>query len=360
MRTDYRLELVAPTQGVPEADRAWPFYREAMLQLTPVPEIVDTSVRQPNVGAKDSGDKPSGDVAESEPEMVNVSPEWERPGGKHWDKVEQWLDENQAVLEQVRHGAARPRFGFVYNDPADRAWFDSVHTDPASIDPARNEGAITFPLPQLQAVGRLEWLLVADARRALATGDENLFLSDVQALAEMSEQINADLKFVVFNEISFAYFQDALALIDESLVERPELLDHDSLRALAHRIAAYTAGVWPDGERLMFLDMCQRAYSDNGRGDGVLTREGLEVFAQLQGLNNVRETRLEEPAFGAAVAALAPSRRTMTELVAEYSDRIEREFHRPLWQWTDASLVRELRERQDSEIDRIRYRHCRC
>ena len=34
---NYRLDLIAPTQGVPEADRAWPFYREALLHLTPEP-----------------------------------------------------------------------------------------------------------------------------------------------------------------------------------------------------------------------------------------------------------------------------------------------------------------------------------
>ena len=98
---NYRLELIAPTQGVPEADRAWPFYREALLRLTPEPFTVNPN-NEPSTGSAST--TVAGEPDDGLPHAV----EDERPGGKYWPRYERWLDENQ-VRWSPRGRAGRDR-----------------------------------------------------------------------------------------------------------------------------------------------------------------------------------------------------------------------------------------------------------
>ncbi|HEY1784432.1 MAG TPA: hypothetical protein VGG30_02750, partial [Pirellulales bacterium] len=233
---NYSLELVAPTLGVPEADRAWPFYRDAMLRMTPEPAVAD-------------GDG-------STPEPINV--QTERPGDENWGKVEHWIDENHEALELARQGAARPRFGFVFNDPGNDAWLALDKTDPKDIDPTRNAMVMAFLLPQHQNIRRLQRLIEADARRALSAGDRQAFVSDVGALVGMAEQLHEDLAFLVVDLVSYNIFGSALALVDEALAKHADVLTDADLAHLAHRIASYAGGgpiiARLGGERADFYD----------------------------------------------------------------------------------------------------------
>ncbi|HEY1784988.1 MAG TPA: hypothetical protein VGG30_05535, partial [Pirellulales bacterium] len=283
---NYGLELVAPTQGVPEADRAWPFYREAMLRLTPVPLVVDTSNLQPGENSTGAGGDAAAD--NSEPDAGSIGPreavdvQAERPGSENWKAVERWLDENRDVIETVRQGAARPRFGFVYNDPGNDAWMALVHIDPKSMDPTENKLLVAFLLPQMNEIRRLGNLLEADARRALSAGDRKVFVSDVAAIIGMAEQLRNDLALLVVDLISYSIFDRALVLVDEALTGHASVLDDADLAHLAHRVSSYADGgpIIPrlTGVRTFVPDFVQRICSDDGRGGGVLTYEGVKYL----------------------------------------------------------------------------------
>ena len=194
----------------------------------------------------------------------------ERPGGKHWDKVERWLDENRVALESARQGGMRPRIGFVFNDPDDHAWLAKVHIDPASIDPNNNEMLISLALPQINEIWLLEHLLEADAWRALSAGDRQAFLDDVEALIGMAEQLRRDVAFLVVDLTSYAVFERALVVVDKALIRHSEVLRDEDLAHLAHRIAGFASGgpIIPrlSGERAYFHDFVQRICSDDGAG----------------------------------------------------------------------------------------------
>jgi hypothetical protein len=349
---NYGLDLIAPTQGVAEADRAWPFYREALLHLTPEPSIADTS------------NAPPGDVDEAEPlpnlPLVPLNIAEERPGSKHWGKVERWLDENQLAIKMAREGAARPRFGFVYGDLADRAWLESEKIEPEAIDPTRNEQIIAFMLPQQQRVRHLGDLLEADARRALAAGDREAFLSDVDSLVKMANQLEGDLAFLVVDLISYLAYERAVVLIDEALAGHAEVLRDEDFAHLAHIIAGYAGGgpIIPRlaGERADFHDFVQRIYSDDGRGGGSLTYQGLKLlehFWRTEG-QPTREQILVTSLWAPVAGGILP-RREMLERGDAIYDRAEAEFQRPLWQWDSDDYEQQLRLLFLNPIDRIRY-----
>jgi hypothetical protein len=362
---NYGLDLVATSQTVAQADRGWPFYRQAALELTAVP-MVKAKDPAPE-GAASEGVEPSAPV--SDEKLTPLDIDETRPGDKHWEQVVDWLDENPAPLAATREGASRPRLGFIFGDPDDQSWLAAKRRDPLSIDPrAAPEGLMSVLLPQTEDLWSLKRLLTADARHALETSNSQRFLDDVQALLGLAGQLRGELRFWVVDIFSMSCFQDALKLVDQALAQQPILLDDDALRDMAHRIAGYagTESIEPsyDFERAMLLDLMQRVYSDDGRGDGVLTREGLGFLQGVRGLFEIwtldrhevyPPRRLDSLAIGPALAAWAPSRRTMTGLLMENFDRAIREFQRPLWQWTDTGFVRDVSGRDRPAIDRAGY-----
>jgi hypothetical protein len=344
---NYSLELVAPTLGVPEADRAWPLYREAMLRLTPEPKVVDPS-HESLVGS-----------GENLP-MVDVNVQTERPGSKDWDKVERWIDENQGPLELARQGGTRPRYGFFYNDPGNDAWLTKAGFEAKDLDPNKNEMVISFLLPQHQEIRNLARLLEADARRVLPAGDRQAFLSDVAALVGMAEQLRNDLAFLVVDLISYAVFERALVLVDEASSKYPDVLRDEDFGHLAHQIVSYADGgpivARLAGARADFYDFVQRICSDDGHGGGVLTYEGVEFLKSFR--RELGDTGNAEPFATSILAPLAGgiiSRREMVELGDALYDRAEAEFQLPLWRGNRDDYEAELQRLAKNPVNHVRY-----
>jgi hypothetical protein len=350
---NYQLDIVRPTQGMPEADRAWPFYRRALLALTPVPEVAEPVPSLPNQAAAEPP---------VEPKLVPLVVSDEHPGSKNWSLVERWLDENRPAIEAAREGGARPSFGFVYNDTADLPWFESIHYDPKAMDPNENRQLDAVTLEHVAETRRLSWLLDLDGLRALAQEDRGAFVADVQAMLGMAEQLWGDLDFAVCKLYSFVPLRLAFDLVDRALTEHPDLLSEDDLRKLAHSSAAFAGGdrIEPSlaGERLMIEDSLQWIYSDNGRGDGVLTADGFKLlldragFLPLERINS-DQAFLRDPKVWPALALLVPSRRQMSQMATERYERFERGFNRPLWLWTRSDVLAEKNRLWLTPISRI-------
>ena len=147
---NYGLDLTAPARAVPEADRAWPLYRKALLGMTPEPRILKAA-----------------DATWSDDD-VTFSAATEVPSGKHWHMVVAWLDENRQALDLIRQAATRPRLGFIYGDPADRAWVEKSHSDPKLFDLSRNPPLYNLSLNELQDFRNIMTLLEADVHRGIS------------------------------------------------------------------------------------------------------------------------------------------------------------------------------------------------
>jgi hypothetical protein len=320
---DYLADINAKARAVPDADRAWPEYRACLLGLGELPESFE------RWGSR------------------------LRPGEVGWDEIDAYLEANAATLGRVRAAAARPGLGFVAGDVDAELW---PEVEQASGGPRTIAGLVNALLPHLVEIRRLSRLLALDAHRAAASGDGALVVRDVEASLGLAEQVR-EAPFLLNELVSFAQVTLAVKTLAEILAEHPEVLTDDQLETLARRFGALYGGRFElrlDGERLLFQDLIQRVYSDDGHGDGHLTAEGIRSLWMA-------ETAAAEPP-DRRVGPLAPAlglfmagRREMTEEVTRWFDRAEAEIAKPLWQRDRATIDLELDELMRSRIRLARY-----
>ncbi len=295
---DYLAMANAPASVLPAGERAWPLYREAIIQLGEPP----AAVSRPAVN----------------------------PGDPKWDEAARWLWEKRDALGRARQAASMPDAGYMVGDEVDPF-------DRALWPPARNaaravglQGAVTVSLmPYLREMRRLAALLCLDALRAAEVADARIATEDL--LAALGIAGHAREQPFAFNDIVGA---DTVSLAATTLggilSDQPDLFTDAQLGALAHKFWAVPLRPRLEGERYLFEDFVQRAYSDDGAGDGRLTARGLELLGADAG------------ALAPVSTLLAAGRRATVEEFERWLQRIEAEGARPLWQRDPAGVEHAL------------------
>ncbi len=247
-----------------ESDRAWPLYREAMFKF-----------------GKDYMD-----------------PDWmeDGPNGKDWTKGVEMLERHQPSLMLIREGAKRRHLGWLLGDPADRAaelattGKDTIFSEQSADE---NEELIAALLPAIQEMRNVARYLAADAKVAIVTGDGARALADLTALVSLGEQLFQPNAFVVDQLVGIAIFGVAMDTVRGILADSPTVFTEAQLRDMAHRIAAFrdgTISVDLSSESMTFNDIVQRAFTDDGNGDGRITPEGVKLLSGLSARARVSPT----------------------------------------------------------------------
>ncbi len=245
---DYLADINAAALRVPESDRAWPIYEQASAALSPLPEHL----------RKDWG--------------------WVEPGDPRWNAATEFVRSNRDALELAHQAAAKPALGLVLVPPVGRSAGapSSPHRSPPSEPPALDE-ALDFNA--FHGVGWLSYLLLQDARLAEAELRSAAVADNLGALAALSEQLRHG-PLMLSDSFSLATHSSAVRRFGDVLSRSPDLLSDEQIVGLCHRFAAYGGGgpirLDFEADRPAFLDMVQRLYTDDGRGDGRLTARGLE------------------------------------------------------------------------------------
>jgi hypothetical protein len=197
-------------------------------------------------------------------------------------------------------------------------------------------------LNPLRSIAKLLWV---DARRAAVAGDGDgeKALADVTAMSGVSRHA-AETPNLISLFVAAAIQKMQYAAIHELLIDYPALWTDVQLRDLAHSVAAADID-WRrgyEGERAIFCDMLQRLYTDDGKGDGRITAEGLRHLRDyssprsidyITGLKNWR-MKFGDP----AVAAFAPASlfvvASRREIIDKYDELISIEkakLDTPFW-----------------------------
>lgn len=317
---DYLPQINAAALRAKADEKAWPLYREALLAM---PELRS--------------------------EQANS---WwsRRPGDEGWAEVEQFLTLRQPQLELVRQAAARPALGFVVDyriDEEDRPLWPELQ--PSFDEPL---GLLGVLMPYLQEVRRMATTLALDARRAAANDDGEMAHRNLIAIIGLARQIRQPVTLIAAL-ISFASLQAMYDTAGELMAERPELFSEAQLHELAHALAALRdedLRVDFSTERNFFVDVVQRVYSDDGDGDGHLTREGVRKFDQIMSWPLWRDEDAESWSprdfAGPALLAVVAGRRELLDVHGRLMDRVVAASARPLFQQQDLS-------RLDNEIERM-------
>jgi hypothetical protein len=354
IKTDYLAIFNQRAAAVPESDRAWPIYRDALLAMDVKPDKFDFA-------------RPIGAATTS------------KPGDADWPEVQKFLTDHADEMAGLREAAARQELGFIlatthaaYSEK-DRDLFD-VTVAPEEIDAFKRQTLedrwlISTLLPYLNVLRPAATLLASDAQRAAAAGDGDTALADITAIYGVSrhcEQSPILISVVVAEGVQ----QLARSAIRDILRDYPELWTNAQLRDLAHRTAAARID-WRrgfQGERVCFQDSMQRIYTDDGHSDGRLALYVSKDHNLFELLNFVSAgdsgQHTSTPLSNAGLALLAmpatnmvvASRKEMTDMYLQFSDRALERLEKPLWETTDSpSLDDELLALHSEPFGKIRY-----
>ncbi len=332
----------------PPEQLAWPLYKDAILNLPPWPE-------------GEAIEKTMGN-------MPDVHP---------WDEAyEQVLAYNRAcqpALEIIRRAALLPEIGVpLSHDPDPDLWRDNFRRKnwtgdlPAMPSPssAKNPDMMGVLLPHLGEMRSLARHLALDARIAASEGDGARAMLNIRAMLGMSRQLIGEPS-LISQLVALAVASLAHTNVADVLRDAPGLWSDEQLVQLAHDVAVSPrAGrLMPDltGERLMFADLLQRVYTDNGSGDGRLTPEGLRFLHQIAAIQGATGAITSDRDWlGVAAGPLAMS------MIAPRA-QVQREFDRMMdtaaargaaspWTRGETSLIEDWKAESNSSLAwRIRY-----
>ncbi|MEX0728797.1 MAG: hypothetical protein WEB58_08475 [Planctomycetaceae bacterium] len=336
----YFNEINAVAKAVPEEDRAWPFYREAILKSRQIPEDVEKHWWN-NLEAPPAIDSPQ------------------------WHDLENHVDANRDAVALVYEGAKYSKLGYVYGDPANRSFLDKALTLEGSDLLKPDQSLFHFLLPQTQELRSMARLLMADSILAASRGESERTANDLQSMISLASHSRGN-GFIVEEFVAYAIFSMAMARTTDVLYEQPELLSDQQLVALAHRFSSFAGGGALRApmtlERWAFDDFLQRSFSDDGTGDGRLTPEGLQLLDELEpalvmsnedATPNASDTLIT--VLGPGFMAFVGTRTENHDLAMKLFDRSIAERSGPYYTWKESSVDSELRQLNQSLTTKLRY-----
>lgn len=329
--------LNRPSLAVPEAQRAWPIYRRAILSL----DLTNDEQRQ--IGDLDVGSG-FGAVEPLRPLLARAEP----------------------ALGLIREGAAKPVLGYLVGFVADHelemhAWIvNGRQGDPPKptppLDEAKGGNAVAILLPQLSRLRAMTRLLRADATLAVLDKQPERAVANLHALLSIARQ-SREPDLLICGLVSAAIMAVGCEMIRDVLFSHRDALTDEHLRGIAHRLAALGGPadlISFRGERLGFEDFLQRAFTEDGGGDGRFTPEGARLLAEYAALDRVEQSGIVVEALSSALLA---GRKELSDIFNASINLAERELTTPPWLLAPEALsaVVELERRLDSPLGRVRY-----
>ena len=256
---DYLADMNARASASPETDRAWPTYKAAIAQLRHPGPV------QPTDAVKQFGIDRIGPDDPLYPEALD------------------YLRSATPALDLVREAARKPALGLEVSDETEAEFFGYTKADMRSDAGPLDGSLIGVLLPHLGEFRGLTRLLRFEAQHAADVGDGPRVFENVRTILRLGRHVREN-PTLISEMVALAMSAVATDLTRRTLTEQPDLLTREQLRALAHDLAAWGEG-FPllqfAGERAFFEDFLQRAFTDDGHGDGFLTAEGMRAMSEL-------------------------------------------------------------------------------
>lgn len=283
-----------------EEQRAWPMLRDTLLQFKPMPETLSA-----------------------------LNPADVKPGSADWNAVQAWLDTNRPLIPALTEAASKPYYGFIYggSDTGEFMRRLAEATNDAELlaraapepDPLAPR-LISVLLPHLAEVRKVAWFLVYDARDHVAAGQ--------YAEAWKSLDLGHRLAFKLFEGktlieqlVGAAVMRMTCGEMRRILGEHGDALPPELYATImqSHLFTMQDALLVPhlEGERLMFQDVVQYVFTDDGGGNGRLIPS---QFAKLQTMGT-DESSIDE-GFGVEAGLVATAARHADRLdtLAKYEE----------------------------------------
>ena len=260
IKRDFIAELTARDAGYREDQKAWSVYVEAdeawksietsisAMQLSRFPEDAHRTT-EPAITRLPGLDETDPDFQETANAVRGYEP----------------------YLKKVRLAAARPIVGVP-------PIFES-ELHPTGTESTDAYTLLEVLLPNLSMMRTHARVMAFDARLAMSEGDAQRASDDIVATMNFVRQCNQQA-FLISRLVGISIHSLASEGLAVLLTEYPGVFTRAQLIEIAHANAMLDQenGSWLDIERMMFDDMLQRTYTDDGHGGGHLTATGVEIF----------------------------------------------------------------------------------
>jgi hypothetical protein len=264
---------------------AWPAYRDALVKM--------------GMGWDDPKRESAG---------VEAANALSLPGSENWNTATAWLTANRAQIDAFCKATERPVLGFpvgvaVSDDDVALFGKNSQSNSNAAIDnsdvdkPDRSEfPSINMVLPQIASLRQAVRIIASDMMMAVEKADGERATRDAEAIIALSihaqegriligDLVGMSIRSIVVNRILMALEWKPNTFTDSQLKRLQNAL-RSVPRALERPDFTY--------ERLMFEDIVQRLYTDDGHGDGRFAPQWkqlrlISALESVSGGNNRKE-----------------------------------------------------------------------
>ena len=263
---DYLQPINATVPQVAESDQAWPIYRDAWTNC----DFCE---------GRNSGFLEIYCQYRNELRLVVPS------DGKPWEFAKTKLESSSELIEALRHGGRKPVLGLRLQtrcedySPEDFAALFPMATNEAGYgDPndVAYDSLFSITLPHVQTFRKAARILHVDTRWALEQGDIERTTRNLEAIFGIASQVS-EYPFMVCALVAIAIHGIGCDVFSEILETYPDQFNDEQLvrmkRALSRR--SPIEFVHLSGNFALMMDCIQRAYTDDGNGDGRITPAGL-------------------------------------------------------------------------------------
>jgi hypothetical protein len=325
---DYVVKLNEPTLRMPESDRAWPLWRQAILASS------DGSTKNELVFAE------------------AIAPHQEdRP----WPETVQWLNGHASAVELARAAGRKPIMGFILG--AGGSADDPPLFFSAAGRQRPGEPLTTVALPYLNDMFLMANVLSLDSRHGAEKGDGAIAEADLLSMLGLARQLRESNGFLWTQFVALSVNSQLLRRLRSLLINNASAFKDEQWVRLAHSISGPNVAsdlLSLKAERYGFDDVVQRLYTDNGHGDGHITLRGLRLH--MLSWNDGDPLNLEVVLEAAStVPGLAASRAEVIRASDQLMDEGEANLHRPIRETDVHQIETQIRAWKNSPVGRFRY-----
>ncbi len=267
---NYLQALNARIEATPLADRAWPQYRAALMALGPAGTVEDAL----NLDGLDPSPESAGDAR-------FTSTATERAA---------FIRSIRPHLDRIRAASLLPAMGYVAGTITDNE-FDRATN--ANFQPPATPGVqeenpmlVSVLLPYLGQTRRMVRLLAHDGVLAAREGDGHRAAESVLAMLRIAHHTR-EFPCLITDLVSVALMESAAGTLGTIIEAHPSVIRDSDLVRLSHAFGTFNGGgpfeLALASEQAFCDDILQRAFTDDGRGNGRLTPGGVKLLETLQG-----------------------------------------------------------------------------
>lgn len=277
VKVDYLAQLNARVLEAPPRDKAWPVYEEAIVAWYRVEaELLASTARDFN--------SPDPLLSYAGVEAIPALPD------EHPDRPEtvRAMVDFRPVIDRVIEATRRPMLGMVLSHDTRLIPVEGTDRKVTVNLPPRDHARDQAPIlqastPHLRYALVLARLLAFEAIVAGERDESDRVVAAISAMLRLSDQAHAE-PFLHGGKINLSIYNYAHTILHIVIEDNPSVLAPEHCERLWAQIRAAKApsGSFDIGsEQIVFLDILQRTFTDDGRGSGRLTPAGVRLINTL-------------------------------------------------------------------------------